>query len=427
MTDKHYFEERRLFSTKDLHALITAYEVNVRNEVERWERNKILSASEPDLIEYLVQTYTLHVPVLDSVNRYIESEGEARIDVSNRWEYAIFDRSSPSYIPGAYVTVAIPFEGDGDLFEFRASTFSTAPARAHVADSKILISFRGTELDPEQVSKEIARVTSSIEQGLSWVREDCKKWNARVRSHAEECVRSRKRRLLEQAKMVSALGLPLKRRPDAETNTAMPMKRRRRPVALPPTPTEAFKPEPVLADAEYGHILEVIDRLALQIERSPSTFSKLDEEQIRDMILVNLNGHYEGGATGETFNGVGKTDILIREKDRNVFIAECKFWAGPKSIRDAIDQILGYLTWRDTKAALVVFSRNRDFTNVLSSAVSSISSHPNFKRGLRQVSETHSRHLFRQKSDSNRDLYLALQVFNIPNDGTNMRKGRASA
>ncbi len=30
--------------------------------------------------------------------------------------------------------------------------------------------------------------------------------------------------------------------------------------------------------------------------------------------------------TYETFNMSGKTDILLREGERNVFIAECKFW-----------------------------------------------------------------------------------------------------
>jgi len=33
----------------------------------------------------------------------------------------------------------------------------------------------------------------------------------------------------------------------------------------------------------------------------------------------------QGKATGETFNRARKTDILLREGDRNVFIAECKF------------------------------------------------------------------------------------------------------
>jgi hypothetical protein len=35
---------------------------------------------------------------------------------------------------------------------------------------------------------------------------------------------------------------------------------------------------------------------------------------------------FEGKAAGEVFNCTGKTDILVREGDRNVFIGECKIF-----------------------------------------------------------------------------------------------------
>ena len=140
----------------------------------------------------------------------------------------------------------------------------------------------------------------------------------------------------------------------------------------------------------------------------------MPEETIRDVLLVSLNGQYEWSVTGETFNCQGKTDILIRAKGKNIFIAECKFWKGPKAMHTAICQLLGYLTWRDTKAALLIFSKSKGFSKVLSKVVDAIPKHPNFKRELQKVSETHYRFLFRQKNDPSRQLYLAVQVFNIP-------------
>jgi hypothetical protein len=65
-----------------------------------------------------------------------------------------------------------------------------------------------------------------------------------------------------------------------------------------------------------------------------------------------LNGVFEGQATGETFNFQGKTDILIRAQGKNIFIAECKFWKGEKVFLETIDQLLSYLSWRDSKAAI---------------------------------------------------------------------------
>lgn len=77
------------------------------------------------------------------------------------------------------------------------------------------------------------------------------------------------------------------------------------------------------------------------------------------------NGQFEGRATAETFRGSGSTDILFVENDRSVFIAECKFWKGPASLTGTLEQLLDYATWRDAKAALLIFSRNKDFSQVL--------------------------------------------------------------
>ena len=404
-----------LFYGKDLSALIRGCEATLKEEVEQWDRNRILASSESDLVTYLVEKYTLDPPRLLRDQIHIDSEGETKIDVSRRYEYDVWDRDGPHLIPGSYVTVAIPFEGDGNLFGYKASSFNLNPPRGRISGSKVLISFQDVKLDAQHLQGEINSTVMRIEEQLKWIENDSNEWNTRITSVAEDCIRSRKNRLLEQAEMVSALGIPIKRRPDsAVTNLAVPVVRKKRPVELPPSPKEAFRPEPALPDTEYDFILEVLDNMSKTIERSPNTFVHMKEEQIRDLILVNLNGHYEGDATGETFNAQGKTDILIRADGRNVFIAECKFWAGPTSIHKAIDQILGYLTWRDTKAALLVFCKTADFTNTLSKLMATIPDHPNFKRELREVSETHLRYLFKQKVDSARDLFLAVQAFSIP-------------
>ena len=131
-------------------------------------------------------------------------------------------------------------------------------------------------------------------------------------------------------------------------------------------------------------------------------------------FLVQLNGQYEGGATGETFNYQGKTDILIRVDGRNVFIAECKVWKGPQSLADALDQLLGYLSWRDTKTAILLFSRNVGFSSVLSKIPSAVMQHECFKRQLASEDDTVFRYVFHQVGDSQRELLLTVMAFDLP-------------
>ena len=102
----------------------------------------------------------------------------------------------------------------------------------------------------------------------------------------------------------------------------------------------------------------------LAMERTPSVASGKDEEELRDQILVQLNGTFEGGATGETFVQKGKTDILVKDGERHIFVGECKWWSGAKACGDAIDQLLSYLPWRDEKAALILFIDRKDASAV---------------------------------------------------------------
>jgi hypothetical protein len=163
---------------------------------------------------------------------------------------------------------------------------------------------------------------------------------------------------------------------------------------LPPAPSTPFKPEPVLYEAHYQHILNVIDNMTVVMERSPTAFSEMTEENIRQHYLVQLNGHFEGAATGETFNHQGKTDILVRVDGRNIFIAECKFWRGEKQFIETVDQILSYLSWRDTKAAIILFNRNKDFSQVLAKIKEAMAAHPHRKHGPKVESETRFRYVF---------------------------------
>ena len=148
------------------------------------------------------------------------------------------------------------------------------------------------------------------------------------------------------------------------------------------------------------------------LERSPSITARMGEETIRDLLLLFLNAQFEGAAAGEVFNAAGKTDILIRAGDRNVFIAECKIWRGPKTIQDALTQLLTYLTWRDTKAALLVFIRNGQPTEIINKAVKEIEQHPNYKRTL-GTSEDGERYdyVLHANGDPNQEIQLAFMPF----------------
>ena len=169
-----------------------------------------------------------------------------------------------------------------------------------------------------------------------------------------------------------------------------------------------------LDEALAEDVMATIMSFSTALERLPISAAKLlgeDEETIRDILLFVLNANYRNSVTGETFRGAGKTDLLLRWEGRDAFIAECKFWPGPKDFKKAVDQLLGYTVWRDSTIALILFLRNiADTSAIIRKAARVITEHPRFIRTLDGSSDPLQRQDFAMHAvgDQQRLVRLAL-------------------
>lgn len=277
-----------------------------------------------------------------------------------------------------------------------------------------MMRFTRMDHDAEAVKAEFDREIEKIKQGLGWIAADVRPFNESLEADIRSAVDHRREKLLADRKLVASFGYEMRVREDAPRTYAVPTVRRRPSIRANRSGTEPFEPEPELPMEEYEHILGILSSMVSVIERSPEAFKTMKEEDLRSHFLVQLNGHYEGQATGETFNFEGKTDILIRADDKNIFIAECKFWDGPKSLSDAVDQLLGYANWRDTKTAILVFNRGKKLSTVLNKTPEVMTTHPNFKREIDVPAETKFRYVYSHRDDPNRELIIGVLVFEVP-------------
>ena len=113
------------------------------------------------------------------------------------------------------------------------------------------------------------------------------------------------------------------------------------------------------------------------------------------------------------FRKNGKTDICIEAEDRSAFVAEFKIWHGKSQAISALEQLLNYLTWRDSKTALLVFVKNKDMTKVLAEIEASTKTHPYYSRFIRQRYNTSFSYKFHLPGDKFKEVYLEVMVFNF--------------
>jgi len=381
----------------------------IREKVENFGEDYILTVPEEDLVADLGSKAEWDPPVLGQP--FIAADREIHVRRSD----TDYGRPRTYVTKATQIEVHIPFSGDVTFFKVQPAQAKLPRPAASIYSDHLEIILEGANLSPQSVRREIEKFVSDIEFHLAQIVEAAKTHNATVVGKIRSFIQERKQRILERRKMVSSIGLPMRKREDAATTYAVPNVRRKAKLVAPSATQASFVPEPALDEKEYQNILSIMRSMVRVMERSPNAFRHLKEEDLRWQFLVQLNGQYEGRATGETFNYKGDTDILIREKDRNVFIGECKVWKGPGSLTGAIDQILDrYLHWRDTKTAILIFNRNKNFSDVLTQIQPTAESHPCFKRTVGQTSETEWRFVFHNRNDLNREVYLSVLAFDIP-------------
>lgn len=404
-----------LFIQYDLRRVIEVQEKAMNDEIDSIEGGRLLNTNVEELIAYFKEKYQLQAPKLLE-DKISVDQNELKVDVSRDPNRFIFDRDEPFYITGTKIDFYVPYEGDKDLFKCQPSTYYLNPPKGVVTETDLILTYQTTDHDGSKIKAEFQRTLDQIKSYLKNIEASATEFNNQIEDKIRARINSRREKVKSDQGLAASFGFPMRKREGALQTFVVPEVKRKIVPRMPEPTMSPAKPEPVLDMAEYEHILQIVSNMVTVMERSPKAFVNMKEEDLRSHFLVQLNGQYEGQATGETFNASGKTDILIRVDNKNIFIAECKFWKGEKYLKEAIDQLLDYTSWRDTKTAILLFNRNKDTSAVLSQIPKIVEAHPNYVRHEEYNSETGFRFVMHHNNDRERELMLTVQVFDIPID-----------
>jgi hypothetical protein len=407
----------KLYSGNPFDAFADGQRDKVARETNSQTDSYILNVNIDYYTSHLTQKYLLDTPEFYFGNVSVEIV-EKDIPGSRfpRFEFDISDTSQMFRKP--VIVYHIPYSGDINLLQLRPSSFALMTYEANF-DSRlkcILIEVINFYNDPEKIKQQYNQEINYLSSNYENIRTNCLTFNEGLSHFIKRTIEYRREQLLQRNNLIASLGVPIKRKDGIAETFSVPNPKLKDKIIVKPVVYEKdFKPEPALDDDNYRKILKIINDVGKNFERLPSTYKGKSEEDIRDHILLIVDPNFElGSAGGETFNKIGKTDISLRYDSSVVFVAECKYWKGEKVFLKTIDQLLGYLTWRNSKVAIINFVQNNEFTDVLDKVRISIKSHPNFLKELHPNDETWFNYKFHLNADRNRELDLAVISFHLP-------------
>lgn len=375
-------------------------------EADHFSRNSIESLAEQIVDSFLV-------------SKLVFKEESARIVNHRERVVSVFDGFG-SHVQAKGIEFAVEWEIDGDdrLWEFE-------PGRGPLSRPQYLVQVQNGHLTytavhafselQDGMDSKIAEFSRHISGRVNDINVDVDRLNSLLYPAVINALTIRLSEVKKIQKLLSSTRFPIVSR----STPAVSVPLNRKVLNVSPKPgssgTISSEAEPFLDGKEYQTIIGVANQVCLAMERSPSAFRLMREDQIRDVFLIFLNGYFEGRAGGETFNNAGKTDILINVGGKNVFIAECKFWGGKALFSETIDQIMSYLGWRDTKAALLIFNKNKDVTNSIREARDCLlGREDHIRETLYLESELKIENVLCRSDDRHQRVFLTTMMFSIP-------------
>ena len=361
----------------------------IYNEIRGQTDEYILQVDENEYINFLVEKYKFNL-----LTFYFDKES---IEENNN-----------------IIIYYLPFEGDKELLKFKPNPNILWTVRIFLKSNCICFNIDYTN-DSQKMFNEIDRIKKMINEQYNKLENEVKNYNSALSEKITSYFKSYKEELIQKNNNIASIGIPLRRKNDSQTYVVSTPEKKKI-LFIEPKITKNSILEPVLSQEDYNFILKLIYDGGKVFERLPTTYCNKDEESLRDHLIFILTPHFEGLVTGETFNKSGKTDILLRYKNNNVFVAECKFWKGIKSYFNAIDQLLSYLTWRDSKTALILFVNNKEIIPVIEQINNETKHHENFLKKEEHKSKSWLNYTFHLNGDKSRELKLAVLIFHIPVD-----------
>ena len=399
-----------LFHKYDLRKIVDNHRAELRRELDGMQDSRLLNTDLAELQTYAAEKYQLSLPVLGEP---VVDEGRTKMEVGRYGGYPRGGEPTVQVDAQRY-TLEVPFDGDKDLFFTQGSSFTLNPPRGTVREGMLTTTIVERNPSAEALNQQFDRFLSEVNQHLGWLKGDIDAWNSSIAKEVADVVQYRRQKAEQAGTVASELKFGIKQRTDRASTYVAPVAQRRKITPQLPAAKPGAPPEPILGDEMYRAILDTLKQMSHVMERSPHAYATMDEETLRFQFLVPLNANFEGEARAEVFNYGGKTDILITVQGKNIFIGECKFWKGAKALSETVDQVLGYLAWRDTKCAILLFNRNRNFSQVLAQVKPTLEQHGQFVSFDGSRDETEMSFTFKRADDPDRRLKLTVLVFDIP-------------
>lgn len=402
--------ENYLFRSTGWHEWSEGVIADARRKATSLEKSVFEANGQEQIIDHIMSSYNL-APLKLLVDSKTQDIVETKIDVTGNGAYIQAFDNRPISVPGYKVVVTVPFNGSANLFNVSPTQMRLTYDDAEILGNELTFALEFTESNAtaDGIKTAVDGKIAAIQYNIYNLNKDLSGFDERLRGVIADAVAKRFEQIDKLDSIKSALKIPLEKSTNPSPLNQVKISVQK----IMPLSTKKDEPGGTISNDDYETIIETIRSMGASMEANRASESK-DEEALRDMLLVGLSASIKSGAVGgELFHKSGKTDISIPFDNKATFVAECKLWKGQKYVSEGIDQLLGYLTWRDAKTALVIFNKdNANFSDIQSKVETIFIERSDYVRTIKQR-DGEWRFVMTKPDDNGRQVEIHVMLFDV--------------
>lgn len=382
---------------------------SIKEAIIRRGETYLMSVDEEEFIQYLIAEYALEPLEIIESSKEVKRPKKATKRLKDPYYGEYYNKDVYECV------IEYKYTGSGELFNVQPSHFYLTSYDIVVSEHSNTISFKFDlySQDPNAFNAEHDSAYNAITKNLPGVNSEVAKFD--IEDTIRTLVANAKEKVQAEHSFFAAINVEVN--PNTTSVFTVPTIKKKDIPQVPAAKKKEFTADPAMSKSMYEDVLKVTYDFGKSLEKKTSTYKGKQEEDLRDLFVTILETRYDDvTATGETFNKDGKTDILLKyaADGSNLFVGECKIWKGPAGYNEAINQIFDrYLTWRDSKVAIILFVSNNDFTNVLEAIKTTTRTHPYYVQDNGQRGESSFSYIFHLPSDKSKLIYLEVMAFHF--------------
>jgi len=380
---------------------------NLKSDINSLSKKKILSIDREEYLSEINDKFKLEPLTIDFDS---EDYTKPRIGRHHKTHNGITTRQKDEY----KFVISYNFTGSPVIFEIDPpnKTVITENINVDPHTSKVSFKFIMNKKDSKEFFDIKDQMKYAAFKNLENANSVVTKWNSHVGSISAKVFDNRRKYFEDEEDFFKAIKIKPNPKTQKVFNHSVIKKKK---IPQPKRNKEKkVEIEPALQMSIYNDVIDVLYHVGKNMEKKKSLYEGKNEEALRDIFVLMLETRYiSTTASGETFNKGGKTDIILKYEDgSSLFVAECKNWSGISDFLKAINQLFDrYLTWRDSKVAIMLFIKNKSLQKVNDEIMNKITKHEYYIRSNGQKGETSFSYIFRLPKDGEKLVYLEVMTF----------------